>query len=77
MIELNCFFLLLFRIAHEQIVDEYESIDKRVNGLLKSTNLTADRINDFLFEIEHLENRLENLNKLLDSNELKVTIHPM
>ena len=71
------FFLLLFRIAHEKIVDEYESIDKRVNSLLKSTNLTADRINDFLFEIEHLENRLENLNKLLDSNELKVTIHPM
>jgi len=36
--------------------------------------MTAERIGDFAFEIEHLESRLDNLNKLLDSNELKVKI---
>ncbi|CAF1344321.1 unnamed protein product [Adineta steineri] len=57
--------------AHEQVVDEYESIDKRVGELFRSADVNADKINDFLFEIEHLEGRLDNLNKLLDSNELK------
>ncbi len=43
--------------------------------MIRSTDITADKINDFLFEIEHLEGRLDNLNKLLDSNQLKVYIH--
>jgi hypothetical protein len=81
---------LFFSFAHEQIIDEYESIDKRVNDLLRyiiiidifdsiilfrSADITADKISDFSFEIEHLENRLDNLNKLLNSNELKVKDH--
>jgi len=85
------FIILLFSFAHEQVVDEYESIDKRVGVLLRysinllkirlmssfffsirSNDITTDRINDFLFEIEHLEGRLDNLNKFLDLNQLKV-----
>ncbi|CAF2378891.1 unnamed protein product [Rotaria sp. Silwood2] len=57
--------------AHEQVVDEYESIDKRVADLFKSADITSDKISDFLFEIEHLEGRLDSLNKILDSNQLK------
>ncbi|CAF4121240.1 unnamed protein product, partial [Rotaria magnacalcarata] len=58
--------------VHEQLVDEYESIDKRVEDLLnKSTDATSDKVDDFLFEIEHLESRLDNLNKILDSNQIK------
>ncbi|UJR35744.1 hypothetical protein I4U23_028493 [Adineta vaga] len=57
--------------THEQFVDEYESIDKRVDELFKSDDINADKVNDFLFEIEHLEDRLDNLNNLLDSNEVK------
>ncbi|CAF3744832.1 unnamed protein product [Adineta steineri] len=60
--------------AHEQVMDEYESIDERVNNLLRSTDITAEKIGDFSFEIEHLESRLDNLNKLLDSNELKFPV---
>ncbi|CAF1074756.1 unnamed protein product [Adineta ricciae] len=56
---------------HEQVVDEYESIDKRVGELFQSSDIDADKVNDFLFEIEHLEDRLNNLNNLLDRNELK------
>ncbi len=82
------FFHIRFSFAHEQVVDEYESIDKRVGELLRyiiilsillvkmillrSADITTDKINDFLFEIEHLEGRLDNLTKLLDSNQLKV-----
>ncbi|CAF0870110.1 unnamed protein product [Rotaria sp. Silwood1] len=57
--------------AHEQVVDEYESIDKRVGELFKSADITTDKISDFLFEIEHLEGRLDSLNKILDSSQLK------
>ncbi|CAF0925977.1 unnamed protein product [Rotaria sordida] len=56
---------------HEQVVDEYESIDKRVGDLFKSADITTDKVSDFLFEIEHLEGRLDNLNKILDSNQSK------
>lgn len=85
----NTAYAFVFSFAHEQVVDEYESIDTRLNDLLRyiiiififhlyislifrSANITAEKIGDFSFEIEHLESRLDNLNKLLDSNELKV-----
>jgi hypothetical protein len=38
----------------------------------RSTDVTAEKIGDFSVEIEHLESRLNNLNKFLNSNELKV-----
>ena len=38
----------------------------------RSSDIDADRVNDFLFEIEHLEDRLNTLNNLLDRNELRV-----
>ncbi|UJR10345.1 hypothetical protein I4U23_014551 [Adineta vaga] len=60
--------------AHEQVIDEYESIDERMHTLLKSADVTAEKIGDFSFEIEHLEGRLDNLNKLLDSSELKFPV---
>lgn len=40
--------------------------------IFRSADVTAEKIGDFTFELEHLEKRLDNLNKLLDSNELKV-----
>ncbi|CAF0824354.1 unnamed protein product [Rotaria sp. Silwood1] len=61
-------------LAHEQVIEEYESIDKRINDLLRSTDITAEKISDFSFEIEHLKGRLDNLNKLLNLNELKFPV---
>ncbi|CAF2388785.1 unnamed protein product [Rotaria sp. Silwood2] len=60
--------------AHEQVIDEYESIDKRINDLLRSNDITTEKSNDFSFEIEHLEGRLDNLSKLLNLNELKFPV---
>ncbi|CAF0846890.1 unnamed protein product [Adineta ricciae] len=60
--------------AREQIIDEYESIDDRVNKLLKSADITTEKMDDFSFEIEHLESRLDSLNAILDSSELKFPV---
>ncbi|CAF0919473.1 unnamed protein product [Rotaria sordida] len=60
--------------AHEQVIDEYESIDKRINDLLRSSDITAEKISDFSFEIEHLEGRLDNFNKLLNLHGLKFPV---
>jgi len=61
-------------IDTEDLTDEYESIDKRVTECLRSNDVNADKINDFLFEIEHIENRLDELNNFVHSHELKFPV---
>jgi len=38
----------------------------------RSTDVNTDKINDFLFEIEHLEKRLDSINEQFDTNQIKV-----
>ncbi|CAF1365194.1 unnamed protein product [Rotaria magnacalcarata] len=60
--------------AHDQLVNNYESIDKRINDLLRSKDKTSEKISNFSFEIEHLEGQLNNLSKFLTSNDIKFPI---
>ncbi|CAF3527317.1 unnamed protein product [Rotaria socialis] len=60
--------------THDQLVKDYESIDKRINDLLRSKDKTSEKISNVSFEIEHLEGQLDNLSKFLASNDIKFPV---